>query len=127
MKREACDQWMSKVVRLKAKHTCEACGNMDRQMHNCHVFSRSRKATRWSLYNTLCMCSYCHMHFTGNPIEFTQFLNKYLGPAHLEILQEKSNALMKTTKALRKEIGQHYKEEYKKLEANPDYEPISWN
>lgn len=34
---------------------------------------------------------------------------------------------MKTTKALRKEIGQHYKEEYKKLEANPDYEPVSWN
>jgi len=127
MKREACDQWMSKVVRLKAKNTCEACGNMDRQMHNCHVFSRSRKSTRWSLYNTLCMCSYCHMHYTGNPIEFTQFLNKYLGPAHLEILQEKSNVLMKTTKALRKAIAGHYKHEYKKLEANPDYEPVSWN
>lgn len=45
----------------------------------------------------------------------------------MDILREKSNALLKTNKLLRKEISDHYRAEFRKAEANPDYEIISWN
>jgi len=45
----------------------------------------------------------------------------------MDILRDKANALMKTNKLLRKEISDHYRAEFRKAEADPDYEIVSWN
>ena len=45
----------------------------------------------------------------------------------MDILREKANALLKTNKILRKEISDHYRAEFRRAEANPGYEIISWN
>jgi hypothetical protein len=45
----------------------------------------------------------------------------------MEMLREKWNILMPTNKKLRAEIAKHYREEFKKMEADETYEPVSYN
>jgi hypothetical protein len=45
----------------------------------------------------------------------------------MEMLLEKKNILMPTTKQLRKEIAKHYREQYKLMMADQSYKPISYN
>lgn len=127
MKRDAADKWFSDVVRKKAAFTCEHCLKKNERMECCHIFGRAAKSVRWSLDNAVCMCHYCHRKFTENPIEFTKWLETYLGQGHLEILREKWNTKMPTNKKLRLEISKHYREELKKMEQNELYHPISYN
>jgi hypothetical protein len=49
------------------------------------------------------------------------------GEGHMDLLREKANATLKTTKQLRKEISDHYRAELRKAEADLDYEIISFN
>ena len=126
IKRESCDKWFSDVVRLKSGLTCEHCGKKDR-MECCHIFGRAAKSVRWSLDNAVSMCHHCHRKFTENPTEFTNWLETYLGKGHLELLREKWNVKMPTNKALRAEISKHYREEFKKMEQDETYQPVSYN
>lgn len=127
IKREACDKWFSDVVRKKANHVCESCGISGVTMDCAHIYGRRAKSVRWSLDNAVSLCRGCHRKFTENPIDFTHWLNEYLGEGHMELLNEKRNHLMKTTKTLRKEIATHYRLEFKKMEADEHYEPVSFN
>ena len=126
MKRDAADKWFSDVVRAKSAYTCENCHQKGR-MECCHIFGRAAKSVRWSLDNAVCMCHSCHRKYTENPLEFTNWLETYLGKGHLEILREKWNVKMQTNKALRSEISKHYREEFKKMERDELYQPISYN
>jgi hypothetical protein len=56
-----------------------------------------------------------------------RWLEQYWGEGHLQMLQEKSNGILKTNEAVRKEIAKHYREEYKKLEQDENYKPQSYN
>ena len=127
IRRDAADKWFSDVIRLKAGYQCEHCGKQDARMECAHIWGRSAKSVRWSMDNAVCLCFYCHLKFTGNPLDFTRWLMEYHGPAKLEILREKWNVLMPTTKKLRAEIAKHYREEHKKMTADETYEPISYN
>lgn len=127
IKRDAADKWFSDVVRLKANHVCESCGKLDGRKECAHIYGRAAKSVRWSLDNAVCLCHYCHMQYTANPLEFTAWLEQYLGEGHMQLLREKWQVLMKTNKLLRKEIAKHYREEYKKMEQDPNYKPISYN
>lgn len=127
IKREACDKWFSDVVRLKANYTCESCGRSDIGMDCAHIYGRREKSVRWSLDNAVCLCRVCHRSYTENPVDFAHWLNRYLGEGHMELLNEKRNVLMKTTKPLRKEIAKHYREEHQKMEKDADYKPVSYN
>lgn len=127
IKRDTADKYFSDVVRKKANHTCEHCGKVDGRMECAHIYGRAAKSVRWSLDNALCLCHYCHRKFTANPLEFTGWVEKKLGRGHMEMLREKWQHLMKTTKSLRLEIGKHYREELKKMDADPDYDPTSYN
>ena len=127
IKREACDKWFSDVIRKKANHVCESCGVTNVAMDCAHIYGRRAKSVRWSLDNAVCLCRTCHRKFTENPIDFTHWLNEYLGEGHMELLNEKRNNLMKTTKTLRKEIATHYRLEHKQMEADEHYEPVSYN
>jgi len=127
IKRDAADKWFSDVVRKKAGHVCESCGKVEGRMECAHIYGRSAKSVRWSMDNAVCLCHYCHMKFTANPLEFTKWLEDTLGQGHMEMLREKWQVLMKTNKLLRKEIAKHYREEFKKMDEDENYEPISYN
>ena len=45
----------------------------------------------------------------------------------MQLLAEKARGHMKTNQKLRREISDHYREEFKKMEADEDYVPISYN
>lgn len=127
IKRDAADKWFSDVVRKKAGHVCESCGKVEGRMECAHIYGRSAKSVRWSLDNAVCLCHYCHMQFTANPLEFTAWLQEELGEGHMDMLREKWQVLLKTNKELRKEIAKHYREEFKKMDKDENYEPISYN
>jgi hypothetical protein len=67
------------------------------------------------------------MKFTANPFEFTAFCVAKYGQGHMDLLREKWNVLMPTNKKLRTEIARHYREEFKKMDKDRNYEPISYN
>ena len=127
IKRDAADKWFSDVVRKKAGHVCESCNKVEGRMECAHIYGRAAKSVRWSMDNAVCLCHYCHMRFTANPLEFTKWLEETLGEGHMEMLREKWQVLMKTNKQLRKEIAKHYREEFKKLDEDENYEPVSYN
>jgi hypothetical protein len=127
IKRDAADKWFSDVVRKKAGHVCESCNKVEGRMECAHIYGRAAKSVRWSLDNAVCLCHYCHMRFTANPLELTKWLEETLGEGHMEMLREKWQVLMKTNKQLRKEIAKHYREEFKKMDEDENYEPVSYN
>ncbi len=127
IKRESCDKWFSDVVRQKSGYVCEHCERNDIGMDCAHIHGRRAKSVRWSLDNAVCLCRVCHMNFTSNPVDFTRWLENHVGSAHLEILNEKRNALLKTNKQLRLEIAKHYREEHERMLADVEYIPISYN
>ena len=85
IKRDAADKWFSDVVRKKAGHVCESCGKVEGRMECAHIYGRSAKSVRWSMDNAVCLCHYCHMKFTANPLEFTKWLEETLGQGHMEM------------------------------------------
>jgi len=127
IKRDAADKWFSDVVRKNAGYVCEHCQKVDARMECAHIYGRAAKSVRWSLDNALCLCHYCHRTFTANPIAFNDWCLELLGEGHMELLREKWNVLMPTTKLLRAEIAKHYREEFKKMDYHSEYQPISYN
>ena len=77
--------------------------------------------------NAVTLCRYHHNWFGSNPVAFTDWLTKLYGSGHMDILREKSNAVLKTNKILRKEISNYYRAEFRKAEAELGYEIVSWN
>jgi len=126
IKRDQADKWFSSVVRLNKNLTCEKCGK-DGRTECAHIFGRRAKSVRWSLDNAVSLCHYCHKDFTANPVEFTYWITERLGQAHMDILREKWQVLLPTTKVLRKEIARHYREEHKQMLVDDAYVPVSWN
>jgi len=127
IKRDAADKWFSDVARKSNGHICQNCGKMSGRMECAHIYGRAAKSVRWSLDNAVCLCHYCHRTFTANPIAFNDWCLELLGEGHMELLREKWNVLMPTTKLLRAEIAKHYREEFKKMDADANYTPISYN
>ena len=125
VKREACDIWFSKAVRLRDGE-CLHCQKQDR-LECAHIYGRANKRVRWSMSNAIALCHYCHRHMTSNPIAFHDWLNDELGTAHMDKLRMDRNERYKTTKALRQEISDHYRGEVQRKESDSDYDIQSWN
>jgi len=126
IKRDQADIWFSKAVRLRDGH-CQKCGKQDGTLQCMHIVGRRNKAVRWSMDNALTGCYACHHYFTANPMEFMDFLRGLYGDGHLDLLREKSRAILKTNAALRSEIAKHYREEVARKESDCQYEIISYN
>ena len=125
MRRDAADSWFSKCVRHRDQHRCQYC--FKEGTDSAHIYGRAKKSVRWSMDNAVTLCRYHHRWFTANPVAFTDWLTKIYGEGHMDILREKANATLKTNKLLRKEISDHYRTEYRKAEADPSYEIVSYN
>lgn len=124
VKRDAADIEFSKSVRMR-DGGCRVCR---KEITECaHIHGRRKKSVRWSMDNAIALCHYHHRYFTEQPVEFVQWCTRELGIGHMEILNEKANQVMKTTKSLRKQIAAHYRSENKKKMADSNYEIVSWN
>ena len=88
VKRDPADVAFSRALRMSRNDTCEHCGTMDGQMDCAHIFGRAKKSVRWDTLNALCLCRNCHRHFTANPLDFTKWLEGYVGRGYLDILVE---------------------------------------
>lgn len=125
IKREACDDWFSKAVRLRDGE-CLHCHKIE-NLECCHIFGRRNKRLRWAMSNAIAMCHACHRKMTESPIAFHDFLRSMYGDEAMDKLRLVSNEIYKTNAALRKEISDHYRGEVRAKESDPDYEIQSWN
>ena len=125
IKRDQADVWFSKAIRAR-DGKCVFCGRID-TLEAAHIYGRRLRSVRCSMDNCVTLCHYHHRHFTEQPIEFRDWLIKHYGEQHMQLLREKSRAIFKTTAAIRKDIAKHYRNEMKRIEADPDYEIQSYN
>ena len=93
------DQAWSKLVKLKAGMKCEYCGTT-RNLNSHHIFSRSKKSTRWQTINGVCLCVSHHVfsskfsaHKTS--IEFFLWYEEKKGREHIDLLRIKANTVSK--------------------------------
>ena len=95
------DAW-SLLVKLEAGNKCEVCGKKD-YLNSHHIYSRSKKSTRWYVPNGLCLCVGHHVFssiFSAHktPLEFTEWLINYRGQNKIDILRIKANSISKLHK-----------------------------
>lgn len=95
------DAW-AKLVKLKAGMKCEYCGKQT-HLNSHHIYSRSKKSTRWSVINGICLCVGHHVFSSSfsahkTPLEFTDWLERYKGKEFIDLLRVKANAISKLHK-----------------------------
>ena len=117
IKRDIADAAFSDCVRERADRTCESCGKPASviKLECAHIFGRKNKTLRQHPDNALCLCFSCHLYFTGNPLEFSDFVRNLLGDDRIEILREVGRGITKYNKQFVKDCAKHYREQYKIL------------
>lgn len=111
------DAW-SLLVKLRAGMKCEYCGKTS-YLNSHHIYSRSKKSTRWDVQNGVCLCVGHHKfssRFSAHktPLEFIDWLINKKGDDFVTRLRIKSNTASKLhkfekeilLKELNKEINQ---------------------
>lgn len=93
------DEAWSKLVKLRAGNKCEYCGKTS-PLNSHHIFSRSKKSTRWLPENGVCLCVGHHTFSSGfsahkTPLEFVDWLTNKKGVDFIDRLRLKANALSK--------------------------------
>ena len=114
------DKIWSLLVKHKAKWECEYCGKSS-TLNSHHIYSRSKKSTRWHVQNGICLCV-AHHTFSSTfsahktPLEFVQWLYKYKGKDYIERLEIKANTTCKLFKFEKELLLQELIKELKKYE-----------
>lgn len=120
IKRDKTDNVFSLCIRERSNWTCERCGKYfiegSRQgLHCSHFYSRSYKGLRWFPGNACAHCFGCHQHLGGNPIEFVDFQQQYLGEEKFELLRIMARKPTKISKLDKEFIHKHLLSEHKKM------------
>lgn len=113
------DAW-AKLVKLKANMKCEHCGKTT-GLNSHHIFSRSKKSTRWDVDNGVCLCVGCHVFsskFSAHktPTEFTFWLVKEKGRIFIDLLTLRANKIVKWHKFEKEELLEELLKEIKYYE-----------
>ena len=93
------DAW-SLLVKLRVGRKCEYCGTTTKQIHSHHIYSRSKKSTRWDVLNGISLCAGHHVlssTFSAHktPLEFVKWLENYKGTDYIDRLTIKANITSK--------------------------------
>ena len=101
------DAW-AKLVKLKAGMKCEKCSKTT-ALNSHHIYSRSKKSTRWDTDNGSCLCVGCHVFSFGfsahkTPTEFTMWILKKRGDKWFDALTLKANTPQKLFKFEKEEL-----------------------
>jgi hypothetical protein len=86
----------SKLVKLKAGMKCEIENCHKKVLNSHHIYSRSKRSTRWDTMNGICLCVGHHTFsskFSAHktPLEFIRWLDKYKGQEYMDLLMFKAN------------------------------------
>ncbi len=97
------DEAWSLLVKLRAGLKCEYCGTT-KNLNSHHVYSRSKRSTRWLPENGVCLCVSHHTFNSGfsahkTPLEFRDWLVKEKGEDFVNDLMVKANTVQKFYKA----------------------------
>ena len=96
------DTLWSELIKALAGYKCEYCGK-ETTLNSHHIYSRSKKSTRWALNNGVCLCV-AHHTFSSSfsahktPVEFTEWLNEYKGTEFIDSLRLEANSTKKWAK-----------------------------
>lgn len=130
LKRTQADIWFSKVVRLRDNYTCQKCQTQyphnSTGLHSSHHYSRTNRRIRWALDNAIALCFKCHKWYEGNPLDSGQWLEDKIGAEVVQSLRDRMNTNIKVSKLEEKDIGKHYKEQFKLLSNDVFHKLKSW-
>ena len=108
------DAW-SLLVKLKAGMKCEYCGKTS-YLNSHHIYSRSKRSTRWVVSNGVCLCVGHHTfsstfsaHKTS--VDFFLWLERKKGREFIELLSFKANQTSKLHKFEKDILLQELKKE----------------
>ena len=92
------DAW-SKAVKERDGWKCCYCGT-DKNLNSHHIYSRSKKSTRWELDNGITLCVSHHTFNSGfsahkTPLEFIEWLTDLKGQDFIDGLRLKANTPQK--------------------------------
>jgi len=93
MKLEPLDIVFSEFIRKRAMVRvggCERCLHKKteyKRLQCSHFHGRSRRSVRWDEDNAVGLCPACHLYFTAQPIEHTQWFEHHLGGPGFIMLQ----------------------------------------
>jgi len=95
------DAW-ALLVKLRAGMECEYCGKTT-HLNSHHIYSRSKRSTRWDVKNGICLCVGHHVFSSGfsahkTPLEFVRWLEDYKGMNELNLLTVRANVVLKLHK-----------------------------
>ena len=95
------DAW-SLLVKLRAGNKCEYCGK-ETHLNSHHIYSRSKRSTRWDVNNGICLCVAHHVFSSGfsahkTPLEFIDWLKTKRSIEFIDNLKLKANSTAKFMK-----------------------------
>jgi len=122
VKRYPEDIAFSNAIRESYDYTCQSCGNNHRHnpgyIHCAHIHTRKHRNTRWCAnYGAIALCAICHRRYTDFPVEWGDFLRGYMGDSNYDEAKRRAWISRKFTKAERKEVAKHYRDELKRITA----------
>lgn len=122
MKLDKRDLLYSKIIRGSSGEppVCEYCRKEFPELRGlecAHIYGRRHKTARWSLNprNAVSLCHYHHRYFTERPVDFTRWLEGYLGDDELERLRELVHCGDKLTTADKEDLYQYLRDCYQEL------------
>ena len=93
------DKIFSQFIRTRAGWKCERCYKQYEPptsgLHCSHFWGSAKESTRFEPDNCAALCYGCHMHFTANPIEHTEYFKIRLGEKRFKTLTLQANATRK--------------------------------
>lgn len=121
VKRCPTDIAFSKAIREAFDYVCCHCQTNYRHdpgyIHCAHVHTRKHRSTRWNAtYGAVALCAKCHRRFTDYPVEWGDFLRRYMGDSNYDEAKRLAWSTRKYTKAERKEMAAHYRAQTKYME-----------
>jgi len=97
------DTAWSLLVKLRAGMKCEIQGCNKPVLNSHHIYSRSKKSTRWHPQNGICLCVGHHTFSSSfsahkTPLEFIRWLDEYKGMDYMDRLMIRANTVSKLHK-----------------------------
>jgi len=95
------DKLWSEAVKIEYNYECQYCWKTE-YLNSHHLYTRSRRATRWDIDNGICLCSGCHTMssiFSAHrtPLEFYEWLEWIRWSEWISALAKKSRAICNIT------------------------------
>ena len=114
------DTAWSELVKLRAGMKCEIPLCYKPVLNSHHIYSRSKRSTRWDVLNGICLCVGHHTFsstFSAHKtvLEFVEWLTEYKGQPFIDRLRLKANTVSKITKFEKELLLKELQKEIKQL------------